>query len=293
MDQPYDRAAENLGNVVALEHVNTRIPDQRLSTLFHVTGMGFTRDPYLMTSTDNMWINIGRSQFHLPTGAPQVLRGSIGVVVPDLTALSRRLAALRGQLAGTRFEVHEGNDFIEALSPWGNRLRCHAPDSARFGRINLGVPYVAFDVALGAAPGIARFYRDILGAPATVRDGDEGPTARVMIGVDQELLFRETERALPPYDGHHIQIYVGDFAGPYRRLVERGLIMEESDQHQYRFKDIVDPEGGKLLYTMEHEVRSMRHPLFARPLVNRNPDQTNIAYQPGRDAWTWQMANDG
>ena len=31
-------------------------------------GLGLTRDPYLMTGVGNMWINVGRSQFHLPTG---------------------------------------------------------------------------------------------------------------------------------------------------------------------------------------------------------------------------------
>jgi hypothetical protein len=30
-------------------------------------------------------------------------------------------------------------------------------------------------------------------------------------------------------------------------------------------------------------VRSMRHPLFARPLVNRNPGQSNSAYVKGHD----------
>jgi hypothetical protein len=28
----------------------------------------------------------------------------------------------------------------------------------------------------------------------------------------------------------------------------------------------------------------MRHPLFGRPLINRNPEQTNADYHPGRDA---------
>jgi hypothetical protein len=32
-------------------------------------------------------------------------------------------------------------------------------------------------------------------------------------------------------------------------------------------------------------VRCMTHPLYARPLVNRNPAQTNRNYVPGRDAW--------
>ena len=50
--------------------------------------------------------------------------------------------------------------------------------------------------------------------------------------------------------------------------------------------DYVHPETGETLFTIEHEVRSMRHPLFMRPLVNRNPSQSNINYAPGYDAWT-------
>jgi hypothetical protein len=41
------------------------------------------------------------------------------------------------------------------------------------------------------------------------------------------------------------------------------------DQHQYRFENIVDPAGAKTVFMIEHEVRSMKHPLFMRPLVNR------------------------
>ncbi|HVA13847.1 MAG TPA: hypothetical protein VNF99_11395, partial [Stellaceae bacterium] len=59
MEPRFDRAAEDLGNIVKLEHVNVRIPDQRLATLFYVAGLGFTRDPYIMVSTNNMWINMG------------------------------------------------------------------------------------------------------------------------------------------------------------------------------------------------------------------------------------------
>jgi hypothetical protein len=69
--------------------------------------------------------------------------------------------------------------------------------------------------------------------------------------------------------------------------LEKGLISEESDQHQFRFQDITDTDSGKVLFTIEHEVRSMRHPLYARKLVNRNPAQTNMNYLPGADAWNW------
>ena len=50
MQQHFDRAAEDLGNSIHLEHVNVQVPDQRLATFFYVTGLGLTRDPYLMVS---------------------------------------------------------------------------------------------------------------------------------------------------------------------------------------------------------------------------------------------------
>jgi hypothetical protein len=33
----------------------------------------------------------------------------------------------------------------------------------------------------------------------------------------------------------------------------------------------------------------MRHPLYARPLVNRNPTQSQQSYQMEGDEWNWQM----
>jgi len=291
MAQPYDRTAEDLGNVVALEHVNVLIPDQQHATLFYVTGLGLTRDPYLMTSTDNMWINVGRSQFHLPTGEAQVLRGRVGMVLPDREALLNRLARVRRPLDGTRFEVREHNSFVDVVSPWGNHIRCHEPEP-RFGRITLGLPYVEFDVAPGTAEGIARFYREIIGTTADTAEDEHGLHARASVGAQQNFIFRETDQPLPDYDGHHIQVYVADFSGPHRRLLERGLITEESDQHQYRFEDIVDPASGKRLFTVEHEIRSMQHPLYARPLINRDPAQTNRDYAQCRDAWTWSLPHD-
>ena len=68
MQKTFDRAAEDLGNAIHLEHVNVTIPDQRIASLFYGAGLGLTRDPYLQVMDDNMWMNVGRSQFHLPTG---------------------------------------------------------------------------------------------------------------------------------------------------------------------------------------------------------------------------------
>ena len=54
----FNRSAEDLGNIVELEHVNVTIPDQRLATLFYVAGLGLTRDPFQMTSVTNMWVTL-------------------------------------------------------------------------------------------------------------------------------------------------------------------------------------------------------------------------------------------
>ena len=280
----YDRTTQDVGNIVALEHVNVKVPDQQLATLFYVVGLGLTRDPYLMSGLDNMWINIGQQQFHLPTGQPQVLRGHVGLVVPDLDELPGRLAAVKARLAGTRFDYAVEDKHVRVVSPWGNAIRCHPPGPA-FGDLTLGMPYVEFPVEPDTADGIARFYRTALGATAAVTGNGGGVAARVTIGPRQELIFRETADAIPPYDGHHLQVYVTNFSGPHRWLKEHGLITEESNRYQYRFQDIADPETGRVLFSIEHEVRSLLSPLYLRPLVNRNPAQRQPTYQRGRDAF--------
>ncbi|QWG16914.1 hypothetical protein KMZ68_18255 [Bradyrhizobium sediminis] len=291
MQPSFDRAAEDLGNAIHLEHVNVQVPDQRLATLFYVAGLGLTRDPYLMVSDTNMWVNVGRSQFHLPTGKAQVLRGHTGLVIAGRAALLERLTSVAKKLAGTAFAFSEHNDYVEAICPWGNRVRCHEPDAARFGRITLGIPYVAFDVPAGTAKGIAAFYPEIMGIPAELDNGD-GTVARARMGKDQYLLFRETDRALPDYDGHHVQMYITDFSGPYRKLQQHGLVSQEDNQYQYRFRNIVDPADGRKLFTVEHEVRSATHPMYLRPLVNRNPAVTNQTYAHGHEQWDWAMGPD-
>ncbi len=287
MDKNFDRAAEDIGNIISMEHVNVRVPDQRLATLFYVTGLGLTRDPFLMTSDYNMWINVGRSQFHLPTGEAQVLRGRTGLVLPDRAALIDRLEKVAPKLGDTQFAFEPKNDYVDTTCPWGNRLRCHAPDADRFGKVILGMPYVELPVPEGTAKGIAEFYRKVMGTRARVSREDGVEAAHAQVGHNQEIVYRETAGAVDAYDGHHVAIYVTDFSGPHKRLNDRGLVSEESDQFQYRFCDIVDPMTNEVLFTLEHEVRSMTHPLYARPLVNRNPAQTNQAFLPGYETQPW------
>ena len=283
----YQYSAEDIGNIVSLEHVNICIGDRQLDmTTFYVTGLGLTRDPYLNTGTANMWINVGRSQFHLPSRAPQRLRGTTGLVIPHRDKLLQRLESVREDLADTQFAFRANADHVAVTCPLGNQIRCHQPGEA-FGIMQLGMPYVEFDVPPGTTDGIARFYERVMSVPASVSDDGGTAVARISAGEGQWLLFRETDADAPAFDGHHVCVYLVDFSGPYERLSQRGLISQEDSQHQYRFIDIVDPDDGRVLFKVEHEVRSMRHPLYDRPLVNRNPLLTQMHYVPGHEDLAW------
>jgi hypothetical protein len=64
------------------------------------------------------------------------------------------------------------------------------------------------------------------------------------------------------------------------------LICEDVRNHQFRFQDIVDPEDGKRKFQLEHEVRSLRHPMYHRLFVNRDAAQTQRDYRRGWDSFT-------
>jgi hypothetical protein len=279
-----DHSDEDVGNIVLLEHVNVQVPDQAVAMMFYIVGMGFTRDPYLNIGLGNMWANVGEQQFHLPTRPPQAIDGHIGVVVPDLDALKNRLAAVKEGLTGTQFRWSVEADHLAVTCPWGNRFQCYAAGPA-FGDMALGIPYVEFLVAPGRAAGIARFYDQVMGAPSAIESDAQGTLGRVQVGRNQSLIFRETEKPVRDYDGHHIAIYVANFSRPYAFLKKRGLVSEDVQNHQFRFKEVVDPDSDRCVFLVEHEVRSLRHPMFRRFLVNRDPAQTQRGYRRERDAF--------
>lgn len=280
----YDRTSQDLGNIVEIGHMNYLIPDQRLATLFYISGLGLTRDPIMMTGVDNMWVNAGISQFHLPTGGPVYAPCTrTALVIPGRAALLERLKKVQKDLKDTKFSFAETNDGVETTCPWGNRMVVHEPDAERFGNMRIGMPYVEFEVPNGAAEKVVRYYREMFDAPGRVIGNGAGPSARIDAGPGQFLLFRETGKENVVNPTHHVQIYLRDFSGPYGRLRERGLISEESSEVQYRTENIVDLDTGDSLFVIDHEVRSMRHPMFRRELVNRNPDQFIRNYKMGHD----------
>ena len=279
----FDRAIEDVGNIQNMEHFNLTVPDQELAALFYVSGLGFTRDPYIDFGTFNMWINAGEQQFHLPKNSAQVFRGRIGVVVPDLGDLRRRLNFASRFMEGTQFAWEEHEAYFDVTCPWGNAIRVHQP-SPEF-NMTLGIAYADMKVAKGTSDGIVGFYNQVFDTAASKVDDELGTYAKVSMGYNQVFRFIETDEEINEYDGHHVAIYVTNFSRPHKWLIDHELITEESDQHQYRFEAIIDPDTGERLTEIEHEVRSLHHPMRRRNLVNRNASQTFGNYRHGRDAF--------
>ena len=218
-----------------------------------------------------------------------VLRGNIMIVTPSRAALLANLASVQELLKGTEFNFSEHTDHVLVTCPWGNRLKCYEP-APEFGPISLGMPSIEMLVDHGSAEPIAHFYREIMHAKAITGKDHAGVFARVSVGPSQALIYREADSTdKRPYDNHHLQIYIADFSGPYNRLKARNLISREDSVHQYRFTDVIDLGSGKVLHHIEHEIRSLMHPLYARPLINRNAAQNIRNFIPGQEAYVWTL----
>jgi hypothetical protein len=143
---------------------------------------------------------------------------------------------------------------------------------------------------------IARFYDFFFDATTSVVNDGRSNIAIIGFGkiddngrAEQSLLFREVVVDDPKLyqvvnsdevgTGHHIAIYVGcdddDYKVAASNCVDGGLLWVNPqfddrvldveaamDAKQFRFKNIIDIDTGETLYVLEHEIRSISHPLF-------------------------------
>ncbi|KAG2490375.1 hypothetical protein HYH03_011177 [Edaphochlamys debaryana] len=310
----------DLGNVIALEHVNLEVPDLEVARLFYAEGLGLTADPGTTGQQRGgahvVWYNCGRQQFHIARGpAPQRLPpGSvIGLVLPDVAGVAQRLEAVKQTLGDVSITYARG-DTLEAVDPYGNTFSVHTSLPYFPGRA--GVAYVQLPCFKGTAAAIASFYAQRMGARARVSEagGSSGRSttggtmrAEVWLGPGSKLVFVEqpqlgapTEEAVAAlFDGWHVAIYVADFSRTYEAVHHPGRppfnehpyrdhyhsLSDAIHNRQFRFQDITAPleklpEGAEayggpaygneaLVYRISHEVRALAHPLYGRPLYNR------------------------
>jgi hypothetical protein len=262
-----------IGGILHLDHVNFQVPEHDLATVFFINGLGLTRDPFRRADETNMGVNVGLQQFHLPRrGVTPPFPGVIGLVVPELTALRARLMRLDrlGKFTGTAYQASFGNDAAEITSPFGIRLRLHAAGTVPFMR-PLGIAYVDVLVPPGAAAAIAAFYCEVFRAIAGVETVDGAPTAIVNAGPYQTLRF--IERDLDSYDAHnfHVSFHVTHYNEVRERIAASGYMTGEGRGRVFFFDRIYDPDNGDTVFALVNEVRSVYHPDFMRPLVNRWP----------------------
>ncbi len=119
--------------------------------MFYVSGLGFTRDPYVdfgVFNFNNMWVNVGDQQFHLPQGKAATLprHDRSHRAGSRQAALAARSGGKNVDRNAVRLATHH-DDHIDVTCPWGNRLRCHAPDET----MTLGIRYLEMDVPAGSA----------------------------------------------------------------------------------------------------------------------------------------------
>jgi len=292
----FDWKSQSVGNIVLMEHINIDITDQSIASIFYLEGLGLTRDPYKRIGTDTMWVNVGYQQFHLiSSAAPQIVGGTIGIVVPDLGALKTGLSSVQQKLKHTKFAWHESDtskDGIEYIpshnapqpvlcvtGPWGNKFKIYNNTTLQMNG-NLGIIYIELSCAPSTAKTIFEFYRSHLGAIGNLEK--DASVARIVVGPWQQLIYRETPQP-DPYDGWHVAIYISNFGATYNKFANENLLLhkhnfmdtcktveEAYSYQQFRLQDIPHPtNNNKVIYQLQHEVRSMYHFSFKRPLVNR------------------------
>ena len=295
-----------------LEHVNLNIPSHEYSVPFYLQVLGCGLDPRRAQNLDpnaakkTIWANCGPSQFHLPYGKEgQAIRGKIGLRYDSLKGLRERLESQKWADCIKEYSLPEDKGAcVEILDQYGNKFECREsgpvirnkiwreqpivgdhPDYGRDMSECRGIQFVEFNCPHGTAAKIAKFYEGVFDATTSVVQDEQTTVAIIAFGTvqlngqaEQSLVFRELDVGigLPPYDGHHIALYVGeseaDFEQAFKNASLAGVVWVNtrfSDDattlegalkwKQFRFKNICDLETGEVIYELEHEVRSMSH----------------------------------
>ncbi|MEK9724065.1 MAG: hypothetical protein VW405_11380 [Rhodospirillaceae bacterium] len=266
-----------IGRLVHLEHVNFTVDDHDLATVFLMGGLGFTRDPYKRTDHHNMGVNVGMQQFHLPLRSRPTppFPGVVGLIVPDLKAVRERLGYIEkdGHFKGTPYKTQMKAGALEIVSPFGVALRLHQAGKLAFQR-PVGIPYVDIHVAPGSARPLARYYRQVMGCPASVGKLGGETVCRVTVGPNQELRFRERDGIDHDLHNFHVAIYTADYNALRDTAQANASFMGDARDQTFFLDRLYDPDNGETILRFQHEMRGLFHADYMRQLVNRWPMPT-------------------
>jgi hypothetical protein len=264
-----------IGGIVHLEHFNFEMLEHEWATLFFMNGLGLTRDPYKRTDETNMGVNIGLQQLHLPRRgrATPPFIGEIGLMVPGVRVVEARLERLAnlGKFEGSVYEILESaEEELLVRSPWGVVIRLLEAGSVPFSK-PLGLVYVDIPVRPGLAKPLTDFYKKVMAAPVQVQKIDGETTAVVNMGPYQFVRYRE--RKLKDYNLHdfHIAYYVTHYNTIREKAIKAEALMGDGVGQLFFCRGPFDPKTGEPILDFVQEVRSIYHPDFMRPLVNRWP----------------------
>ncbi len=272
----YNVPRPEVGGIIHLEHVNFTVPGQELITLFYISGLGLTRDPYKRVDETNFGVNVGLQQFHLPSGGPTPpFPGLVHLVHPDLQGAVERLRRLEGagKFDGTPFALTEGGDLLDIVTPFGPRIHVHAASPDLFPK-PVGLFQVDLPIRPGTADGIGAYYRELFDTPVEMGQVQGRPAALVRMGANQLVVFHEAEPQGFDFDyrSFHLAFYTTRYERIAARLAQRpASIKGQAGAVMFFSRDIFDLGSGEQLLALENEVRSIYHPDFMRPLVNRWP----------------------
>jgi len=256
----------DVGGICWLEHINMVCGSRHLALAFYSDLLGFNLDAQDQGRSASFHVNLGRQQLHLGAGdaigPAQRLSGSLGLAVPSLNTIRKRLPAATAALDGTSFAVlGDSPEVLTLCCPWGNVIHAfevgaptpmpegtpsvharHAGIDERMCVANEpGIRFVEFKAPSGSTARIGAFYEAIFGAKVMLgtRESLIGPTAPsgtpeefavVGAGPSVSLVFSASRD--DKYDaatdhlqrGVHIAVYIQQFKHTYQALAQRGLI---------------------------------------------------------------------
>jgi len=148
------------------------------------------------------------------------------------------------------------------------------------GTAQLGILYFLQHCEPTTIEHITHYYQNYFEAPVHVEP--EQKRLQVVVGPWQRLIFQEkVDYNKDNYSGYHVAIYISKFSHTYNKLAEGNLLFTKhrfSDKcdtledalnwKQFRTRDFLNSQKEVVLH-LEHEARSLYHPSFKRPLVNR------------------------